>query len=124
MTEAAQTRLTYVAGIRDDLPPSDYMESAEEKIGAALLDAMSQAAAARSFRDAPSFDTDDVVEDVRLELKRLRAIGVDRVVAIDLTRPDFGIPVVRVLIPGLEFDCTHRDYVQGIRARRSAGGTI
>jgi YcaO-like protein with predicted kinase domain len=123
MTEAAQTRLTYVAGIRDDLPPSDYMESAEEKIGAALLDAMSQAAAARSFRDAPSFDTDDVVEDVRLELKRLQAIGGDRVVAIDLTRPDFGIPVVRVLIPGLEFDCTHRDYVQGIRARRAAGGT-
>jgi YcaO-like protein with predicted kinase domain len=122
MTEAAQTRLTYVAGIRDDLPPSDYMESAEEKIGAALLDAMSQAAAARSFRDAPSFDTDDVVEDVRLELKRLRAIGVDRVVAVDLTRPDFGIPVVRVLIPGLEFDCTHRDYVKGIRARRAAGG--
>jgi ribosomal protein S12 methylthiotransferase accessory factor len=121
MTEAAQTRLTYVAGIRDDLPPTDYMESVEEKIGAALLDAMSQAAAARSFHDAPSFATDDVAEDVRLELERLRAIGVDRVVAVDLTRPDIGIPVVRVLIPGLEFDCTHRDYLPGIRARQTAG---
>jgi YcaO-like protein with predicted kinase domain len=119
MTEAAQIRLTYIAGIRDDLPPSDYAESEQEKLGAALIDAMSQAADARSFHNVPSFDTDDVTADVRWQLQRLRAIGIERVVAIDLTRPDMGIPVVRLVIPGLEWDCTHRDYHPGRRAQRA-----
>jgi ribosomal protein S12 methylthiotransferase accessory factor len=121
MTEAAQTRLTYIAGIRDDL--SDYTESAKEKLGAALLDAVAQAIQARSFRDVPNFDADDLAADLRWELERLRAIGVARVIAVDLTRPDFDIPVVRLVIPGLEWDCTHRDYVPGLRARRAAGQT-
>ncbi len=119
MTEAAQIRLTYIAGIRDDLPPSDYAESEQEKLGAALIDAMSQAADARSFRNVPSFDTDDVTADVRWQLQRLRAIGIESVVAVDLTRPDMGIPVVRLVIPGLEWDCTHRDYHPGPRAQRA-----
>jgi YcaO-like protein with predicted kinase domain len=121
LTEAAQIRLTYIAGIRDDLPASDYLETAEEKLGAALLDAVSQAAEARSFRDAPSHDSDDVAVDLRWELQRLRAIGVERVIAVDLTRPDFGIPVVRMVIPGLEWDCTHPGYIPGPRARRAGG---
>jgi ribosomal protein S12 methylthiotransferase accessory factor len=121
MTEAAQIRLTYIAGIRDDLSPSEYRESAEEKLGAALLDAVSQSAEARSFYDSPSLDTDDVTVDLRWELERLRAIGVERAIAVDLTRPDFGIPVVRMVIPGLEWDCNHPAYVQGPRARRTGG---
>jgi YcaO-like protein with predicted kinase domain len=119
MTEAAQTRLTYIAGIRDDL--SDYAESAEDRLGAALLDAVSQAADARAFREVPSFASDDVAVDLRWELERLRAIGVQRIIAIDLTRNDFGIPVVRLVIPGLEWDCTHPDYVPGPRACRAGG---
>ena len=123
LTEAAQIRLTYITGIRDDLPPSDYTESTEEKLGAALLDAVSQATEARSFRDVPSHDTDDVAVDLRWELERLRAIGIQRVVAVDLTRPDFGIPVVRVVIPGLEWDCSHPNYIAGPRAQRASGRT-
>ena len=119
MTEAAQTRLTYIAGIRDDLV--DYAESAKDKLGAALLDAVSQAAGARRFADVPNFDTDDLTADLRWELERLRAVGVERAIAVDLTRPDFGIPVVRMVIPGLEWDCTHPRYVRGPRARRAGG---
>lgn len=119
MTEAAQTRLTYIAGIRDDL--SDYTESAKEKLGAALLDAVSQAAEAHSFGDVPNLDAEDVTADLRWELERLREIGAERVIAVDLTRPDFGIPVVRMVIPGLEWDCTHPDYIPGPRAQRAGG---
>ena len=119
MTEAAQIRLTYISGIRDDL--KDYTESAKDKLGAALLDAMSQATEARSFYDVPNFQSDDVMADLRWELERLRAIGVERVIAVDLTRPDFDIPVVRLIIPGLEWDCTHPDYVPGGRARQAGG---
>lgn len=121
LTEAAQIRLTYIAGIRDDLPPSDYTETPEQKLGAALLDAASQAGKARSFRDIPGRNTDDVAIDLRWELERLRAIGIQRVIAVDLTRPEFGIPVVRVVIPGLEWDSNHSNYVAGPRARQVSG---
>ena len=119
LTEAAQVRLTYIAGIRDDL--SDYEESAPQKLGAALLDAASESAEPRLFHDTPSFDADDLADDVRWQLERLRSIGIEQVIAIDLTRSDFGIPVVRTVIPGLEWDCTHPDYIPGPRAQRING---
>ena len=36
------------------------------------------------------------------ELAALSSAGISEVVAVDLTREEFGIPVVRVIIPGLE----------------------
>jgi ribosomal protein S12 methylthiotransferase accessory factor YcaO len=43
------------------------------------------------------------------------------VIVVDLTRPDYGIPVVRVVIPGLEGDCSDPEYHPGSRARRAVG---
>jgi YcaO-like protein with predicted kinase domain len=114
MTEAAQTRLTYIAGIRDDL--HDYAESSKDKLGAALLDAMSEAAPPVAFEDIANHKADDVLADVRWELERLHATGLTTAIAVDLTRTEFGIPVVRMIVPGLEWDCTHPRYVAGRRA--------
>jgi YcaO-like protein with predicted kinase domain len=119
LTEAAQTRLTYIAGARDDLSPADYEPALNAEIGEALLDVLQQSGAAGSYRDAPSFDSDDLVSDVRWELDRLRSVGVERVVAIDLTQPELEIPVVRVVIPGLEGDTRNPEYCPGPRARRA-----
>jgi YcaO-like protein with predicted kinase domain len=118
LSEAAQTRLTYIAGIRDDLLPSEYEEPPNTEIVDALLYALCQETEARSFRDAPSFAADDLSQDLRWELERLAAAGIARVVAVDLTRSEFGIPVVRIVIPGLEGDIRHPHYVPGPRARR------
>jgi YcaO-like protein with predicted kinase domain len=120
LTEAAQTRLTYITGIRDDLPPSEYEEPANADIVEALLDALSRESRPNLFRQVPSFAADDVGQDVRWELDRLRAAGITRMVAVDLTRPEFEIPVVRLVIPGLEGDIRHPHYVPGPRARRAA----
>ena len=122
LTEAAQIRLTYITGNRDDLPASDYQESASERLGAALLDAVSHDAAPLSFGRVAHFDADDLACDLEWELEQLRSAGIERVVAVDLTRSDVGIPVVRVVIPGLEWDCTHPDYTPGARARRAGHG--
>ena len=119
LTEAAQIRLTYISGNRDDLPSSDYEESQHEKIGAALLDAVSRDSEPRAFCHIPNFDANDLALDLNWELQRLQSVGVKRVIAIDLTRSDVGIPVVRIVIPGLEWDCTHPDYIPGARARRA-----
>jgi len=120
LTEAAQARLTYIAGIRDDLLPSEYEEPLNADIVDALLDAMRADTAPTSLHRIPTFVADDLTKDLRWELGRLRAAGTARVVAIDLTRLEFGIPVVRVVIPGLEGDIKHPHYVSGPRALRAA----
>jgi YcaO-like protein with predicted kinase domain len=120
LTEAAQTRLTYITGIRDDLLPSEYERPPTAEIFAALLDALSHETRTRSFHDVPSFADNDLSKDLRWELARLRAVGIGRAVAVDLTRPDFRIPVARLVIPGLEGDIRHPHYVPGPRARGAA----
>jgi ribosomal protein S12 methylthiotransferase accessory factor len=120
LTEAAQTRLTYITGIRDDLLPLEYEEPPTADIVDALLDALRQESEPHLFDAVPSFAADDLGRDLRHELECLRPAGITRVVAVDLTRPDFGIPVVRVVIPGLEGDIKHPHYTPGVRARRAA----
>jgi YcaO-like protein with predicted kinase domain len=120
LTEAAQTRLTYIAGIRDDLLPAEYEEPPAADLVEALLDALSLETRPQSFREVPSFAADDLRQDLEWELECLSAAGFPRVVVIDLTRPDLRIPVVRVVIPGLEGDIKHPHYTPGARARRAA----
>jgi YcaO-like protein with predicted kinase domain len=120
LTEAAQTRLTYIAGIRDDLSPSEYEEAPGAEIGDALLDALAREHTPVPLRNVPSFAADDLTDDLRWALGRLATAGIERVIAIDLTRPDFAIPVVRLVIPGLEWDPHHPNYRPGPRAEASA----
>jgi ribosomal protein S12 methylthiotransferase accessory factor YcaO len=39
---------------------------------------------------------------------------------VDLTNPDIAVPVVKIVIPGLEGRLGHPDYTPGPRARGSA----
>ena len=56
----------------------------------------------RAFEVAPSFDAPTFADDVAWELERLTRVGIDSVLMVDLTQPALGIPVVRVVVPGLE----------------------
>ena len=51
-------------------------------------------------------------------LLKTTAFGIDQVCVVDLTKPAFRIPVVRVVIPGLEgaFEEDKGDYIPGSRA--------
>jgi ribosomal protein S12 methylthiotransferase accessory factor len=74
----------------------------------------------RSFQEAPAFCGQTFEEDVAWELDRLRAVSIDRVVVVDLTKPEFRLPVVKVIIPGLEGiipELSPTEYVPGQRAR-------
>lgn len=116
LTEAAQARLTYIAGIRDDLAPLEYADPPGAAIGDALADALAAVAPAVPFSGVAHHASDDLAEDLRWILARLRGAGVARVVTCDLTRQELGIPVVRVVIPGLEGDPRHPSYAPGRRA--------
>ncbi len=120
LTEAAQSRLNLIAAVRDDIVPGDYVQSAAGRIGATLLDAVLQDVPLCSFDSAPDFADDELAVDLQSLLVRLRAAGIEQVIAVDLARAELGIPVVRIVIPGLEWDGNHPGYRPGRRARAAA----
>jgi YcaO-like protein with predicted kinase domain len=120
LTEAAQSRLTIISGSRDDLSRKWYDLETSPDIVRLDWSRMQVQGPLRSFRDAPTFEGETLDDDVEWELERLRAAGVDRVVTVDLTRPEFNLSVVRVVIPGLEGSALHPGYAPGARARALA----
>jgi ribosomal protein S12 methylthiotransferase accessory factor len=117
LTEAIQVRTTYIAGSRDDLRPEEFTPPAiEQKLRRARM-LMSQGGAPRRFRDVPTYESATCAEDLAWMLERLRAVGIAEVVAVDLTRGEVGVPVVRVVIPGLEGPDDHERYLPGARVR-------
>lgn len=53
------------------------------------------------LNELPDLATDTIDGDIKIALERLRAIE-KRVLVVDLTRKEIGIPVVRAIIPGFE----------------------
>lgn len=95
LTEAAQSRLTYIAGARDDL--------------VLLAGAPSERDATRGFREPPAnrglddlgdLATPTLGGDLDAVLGRLAGLGYEPFAA-DLTRPEVGVAVVFAFTPGL-----------------------
>jgi len=117
LTEAAQSRLTAIAGAREDITVQDYQRLRDRALLAEQRDMLASASARRSFHAAPSWDTESFTEDVAWELIRLQLAGITQVIAVDLTGA-LDIPVVRVVIPGLEGSHRTPGYRYGRRAQR------
>lgn len=101
LAEAAQSRLTLIAGSRDDCPPDHYRQ-VRDVAAIATHVARLDGTCGRSFADAPHVEGTSIGEDVAHELDRLRAVGVRQAILVDLTRPDVRVPVVRMVVPGME----------------------
>ena len=121
LTEAAQARTTYIAGSRDDFSPDIYSASARAMRTRACRELVARESPRQSFLEVPTFESETLSQDIAWTLDRLRAVGVDEVIAVDLSQERFQIPVARVVIPGLEgvYKGEHSDYTPGARA--SAG---
>jgi ribosomal protein S12 methylthiotransferase accessory factor len=92
--EAVQARLAVVQGARDSfnrLPPT----------AAASTPGSTRAPSTIAFGEVPSFESDDLRDDLRFLLARLRGAGFEHALVVDLTRPDLSMAVVRVRVPGL-----------------------
>jgi ribosomal protein S12 methylthiotransferase accessory factor len=122
LTEAAQTRLTVISGSRDDVLRGEYdrhRNPDQLRQTRALIEGNGRGP--RSFRDAPSFEAGESFEDdVRWEIDRLRLVGIGQVVVHDLTKPELGIPVAKVVVPGLEANHSYPNYRFGPRAAKRA----
>lgn len=103
LTEVAQSRATQIHGTREDTNRAVFMRKAgyermkrinkhwfgdyKEKIDVSQMENKSTA----SFKD-----------DLEISLDELIKTGIKEVLYVDITRPEIDIPVVRVIIPGLE----------------------
>lgn len=120
LTEAAQSRLTSISGSRDDIDWAGHSHAHAWETLCELHQFIIGHSGKRSIVEAPSYFLPTLNEDVVVELERLQAVGLSEVIVVNLTKAGLDIPVVKVVIPGLE--TTHRipGYVPGPRARAVA----
>ena len=116
LTEAAQTRLTYISGARDDLDAEEFTGSGRDEKREQIAWLAPTRSGSRRFDGSSGYRLPTFREDLEQLLERLRLVGLNQVIALDLTAPEIGIPVVRVVIPGLEAPHDEPDYQPGPRA--------
>ena len=121
MTEAVQVRTNYITGARDDLLPEEYADQGiVEKFDRAQE--LMAATPTHDFKEVATHEADKISLDIDWMLDRLVAVGIEQVLVVDLTRPEFEVSVARVVIPGLEGPDDHDAFVPGPRARALGGG--
>lgn len=95
VTEAAQSRLTFISGARDDIDPAAFDRPLPGPIRLEL------AAEPRPWTDGGT--AGDMLPALLADLLgRLRRVGIDRVYAVPLTAADHPFSVVKIVVPGLE----------------------
>jgi YcaO-like protein with predicted kinase domain len=105
LTEAAQTRLTYIAGGRDDFFRQDYARATDpELVGAMWARAATPCDEPVLFDDLPRHATRGIGEDLVVLVDLARAAGVGEIIAVDLTHPQLRVPVAKVIVPGRATD--------------------
>ena len=103
ITEVAQSRATH----RDGKKINAQLQRATVQMGYERVKELNrlwfgEGRGSVKLSDIPDGSTDDVLDDIEVVLGRLVDAGFDRVVAVDLTRPELDVPVVRMVIPGME----------------------
>ncbi len=121
ITEAAQDRLTLISGARDDLLAEHYMIDRDfaDRIRKSLqIDEIPTSVPQwPAAINAPTYDA-----ELREVLARLQKVGVEEIVAVNLSKPEMpDIAVVRVVIPGLEAPHDDPGYEPGPRLRAKLG---
>ena len=118
ITEALQSRLTFIAGGRDDVRWSLYQEGlrADDASGRSWGDSVSEEAACLDFDELPEAPPMPSIEALLgWALEALAGAGLGEVIVVDLTQARIGIPVVHVTVPGAEGLVTHAGYTPGPR---------
>ena len=102
LTEVAQSRLTQIHGAREDTTIADLRKKMGYERAKRINGYWYRDNGTVDYKTIPSSDTDDFLKDINNIIAALEKQGLDRVIVIDLTREEIGIPVVRVIVPGLE----------------------
>lgn len=113
IVEAAQTRISIIAGARDDIEGGDY--AADISRDNAVLAAEHAIERHPPMGHPGVMETPELISHVRAALAR---VGLRRIAVIPLGGHKLGINVLRVFVPGLEDRLTNRNWRPGARAAR------
>jgi len=110
ITELSQTRAGNIQGARDDLRKIKYNENDEihkrkwefMRTSSSSILAGTMGNQSIPFSEIETYVSGDILDEIKYILTRLKNAGLKRAIIVDLTHPDIGIPVVRVIVPGLE----------------------
>ena len=99
ITEVSQTRAANIQGARDDLRKISYGHSnTDDK----RMWQFMKSKRTIDFAKITTFNYDNILDDINLIKSKLIGKGLTRIIIVNLTNPDIGIPVVRAIVPGLE----------------------
>jgi len=115
--EAIQSRLTAISGSRDDFRFAEYSRASNPDDHAHMLALITGTPAALAFGAIRPPLASDFEGDLATLMARLRGAGIACLAVVDLSRPEIGIPVVKVVVPGLEGPPL-QSCIPGPRARR------
>jgi YcaO-like protein with predicted kinase domain len=104
ITEAAQSRVTFIAGARDDQYHDVYENEISNTTYNSWLDELQNINTdlLKSFKDIPCTNLQSLDEDQAYILSQLDKVGLNDAFYADLTQEKYNIPVVKVIIPGTE----------------------
>ena len=103
LTEVAQSRTTHKHGIKINAQlQKKTQDMGYEKIKKINRMWYSDSKNRKKLSEMVNEATDYVLDDIEIVLGRLMDRGFNMVVAVDLTREEIGVPVVRMVVPGLE----------------------
>lgn len=102
ITEAVQGRVVYISGSRDDLFRHNEVHlrnDVNDRAAIRMFEKMVPTVDARGRRSeaTPTFEGDTLAA-----MRKLEAVGIDQIIVVDLSRDDFPVNVVKVVVPGLE----------------------
>lgn len=100
LTEAAQSRATFISGSRDDQYKHIYDHFLAHDIHTNWAERHNSGAINYQMRN--SFVSDSLEEDLDILLSSLSASGISEALSFNLAREEFGIPVCKIVIPHLE----------------------
>ena len=103
LTEVAQSRTTHKHGAKVNAKLQKQMQDlGYEKMKSLNRLWFSELPRKVNLSEMKNGATDYVLDDIEAVLGRLMECGFDMVACVDLTRPELGVPAVRMVVPGLE----------------------
>lgn len=99
ITEVSQSRAANIQGSRDDLRKMKYDPiNSDENRAWQFMRSKNK----KLFSEVKSFYNDDILNDIKLILGNLKNSGIKKAIVVNLTNSKLNVPVVRLIVPGLE----------------------
>ncbi len=115
ITEVSQSRAANIQGSRDDLRKMKYdPDDSDDKRSWQFI----KSAKNKKLSEIKSYQNEDILDDIKLILAKLKERKLNRAIIVNLTHPKINIPVVRAIVPGLETFKVNKSIV-GNRAKES-----